>query len=199
MAKANQIQLPGYTTKGKISLEEAILKRRSQRSFAQKDLTLDEIGQLLWAAQGITGYKEGFSFRAAPSAGALYPIEIYLLTKDGLFHYIPEGHKLEILGQKDLRQALAVSALGQDPIALAPVDIVICAVYQRVTAQYGQRGIRYTHIEVGCAAQNIHLEAVALGLSSVPIGAFDDERVKGVLSLPKDHEPLYIIPLGYPD
>lgn len=198
MAKTNQIQLPAPITKGKISLEEAILKRRSQRSFTQKDLSLDQIGQLLWAAQGITEKKWGYSFRTAPSAGALYPMEIYLVSKDGLFHYLPEGHKLEVLGEKDLRKALCASALGQDAIAQAPLNIVICAVYARVTAKYGERGIRYTHIEAGHVAQNIHLQAVNLGLGSVPIGAFSDEGVQKTLDLPKDHAPLYIIPVGYP-
>ena len=199
MAKTNQIQLPQPITKGKISLEETILKRRSQRSFIQKDLTLEEISQLLWAGQGITGKGEGFSLRTAPSAGALYPIEIYLVKKDGLFHYLSQGHKLEVLSEKDLRDSLASVAWGQGSVSQAAADIVICAVYQRVSAKYGERGIRYTHIEAGHVAQNIHLEAVALGLGSVPIGAFTDEEVKKILSLPKDHEPLYIIPVGYPD
>lgn len=197
MAKTNLIQLPKPLTKGKISLEEAILKRRSQRRFSQKDLNLEQISQLLWSGQGITGQRGGFSFRAVPSAGALYPMEIYVLTRDGLFHYLPEGHNLEILGNKDLRKALAGSALGQDAISQAPLDIIICSVYSRVTSKYGQRGIRYAHIEAGHLAQNIHLQAVALGLGSVPIGAFSDEEVKKILLLPEDHEPLYIIPVGY--
>lgn len=199
MAKTNQIQLPETKTKSGVSLEEAILKRRSQRIFLQKDLSLEQISQLLWAAQGISGGRLGFSFRTAPSAGALYPMEIYVLTKDGLFHYLPQGHKLEIFSQKDLRKALSSAALGQSPIVKAPVDIVICAVYERVTQKYGERGIRYTHIEAGHVAQNIHLQAVTLGLGSVPIGAFSDEQVKEILSLPNDYEPLYIIPVGYSD
>ena len=197
MAKQNTIQLPQPATKGKISLEEAISKRRSQRNFARKDLGLEQISQLLWSAQGITAKKGNFSFRAAPSAGALYPMEIYLLSKDGLYHYLPEGHQLEQLSQGDLRNSLSNSALGQASISQAPVSIVICAVYARITSKYGERGIRYSHIEAGHIAQNMHLEAVALGLGSVPIGAFDDSQVKKVLSLPKDEEPLYIIPVGY--
>lgn len=199
MAENGQIQLPKPITQGKISLEEAILKRRSQRAFAQKDLNLGQISQLLWSAQGITGEKTGFSFRAAPSAGALYPMEIYLLSKDGLFHYLADGHKLDILSKKDLRKNLRDAALGQNSVAQAAIDIVICAVYSRVTGKYGERGIRYAHFEAGHIAQNIHLQAVALGLGSVPVGAFSDELVKRILSLPKDAEPLYIIPLGYPE
>jgi SagB-type dehydrogenase family enzyme len=197
MAKSEQIQLPQPVKRGKMSVEEAILNRRSQRSFIEKDLDLTQIGQLLWAAQGITAKKMEFSFRAAPSAGALYPMEIYLVSKYGLFHYLPLEHKLEVLAHSDLRDSLAVAAWGQYSIGQAAVDIVICAVYQRVTGKYSQRGIRYAHIEAGHIAQNIHLQAVALGLGSVPIGAFGDEEVKDVLSLPAEHEPLYIIPVGY--
>ncbi len=197
MAETKLIQLPKPLNKGNISLEEVIFRRRSQRSFEQKDLSLQQISQLLWAAQGITA-KEGFhGLRAAPSAGALYPIEIYLLAKNGLFRYLPDGHKLQSVGEQDLRGALADSSFGQAAISQAPVNIVVCAVYSRLTSKYGQRGIRYVHIEVGHIAQNIHLQAVALGLGSVPIGAFNDEEVKKILSLPIDQEPLYIIPVGY--
>jgi len=196
MAKEKEIILPQPKTKGEVSLEEAILKRRSQRSFSQKDLNLGQISQLLWAAQGITAKQTNHNLRAAPSAGALYPMEIYVINKDGLFHYFPQDHKLEVLGHEDLRNDLSASALGQDSVAKAALDIVICAVYSRVTGKYGQRGIRYTHIEAGHVAQNIHLQAVVLGLASVPVGAFNDEGVKKVLNLPKDHEPLYIIPVG---
>lgn len=197
MLKSKEIQLPLPKNEGKISLEEAILKRRSQRTFVNKDLRNEEIGQLLWAAQGITQAKGGFSLRAAPSAGALYPMEIYLLSRGGLFRYIPQGHKLEVIKEEDLRGSLAGAALHQDSISQAAVDIVISCVYTRITAKYGQRGIRYAHIEAGHIAQNIHLQAVALGLGSVPIGAFSDREVKRTLSLPEEEEPLYIIPVGY--
>jgi SagB-type dehydrogenase family enzyme len=199
MAKIREIQLPQPRLKGKVSLEEAIAKRRSQRSFAKNSLSLEEIGQLLWAAQGITATGRGFGFRTAPSAGALYPLEVYLASKDGLFHYLPEGHRLEVLAETDLRNQLHRAALGQGSVAQAAIDIIICAVYTRVTGQYGERGIRYTDIEVGHAAQNIHLEAAALGFGSVPVGAFNDQRVKEILLLPADCQPLYIIPVGYPD
>lgn len=199
MAKANYIQLPEAKTKSGFSLEEAILKRRSQRIFIPKELTLEQISQLLWAAQGITGERFGVSFRTAPSAGALYPIEIYLVAKDGLYHYLTDGHRLEVLSNKDLREALSAAALGQSPIVQAPVNFVVCVVYDRVTRKYGERGKKYTHIEVGHVAQNIHLQAVALGLGSVPLGAFDDGQVRAVLSLPEDEAPVYIIPVGYPD
>ena len=197
MAKEKEIILPQPKLKGKVSLEEAIFKRRSQREFQRKDLSLEQIGQLLWAAQGITAKRGGFNFRAAPSAGALYPLELYALTKDGLYHYLPEGHKLENLSEEGLRGDLADAALGQSSVASGALDIVICAVYERVTSKYGQRGVRYVDIEAGHAAQNIHLQAVALGLGSVPIGAFNDDAAKKCLSLPAACEPLYIIPIGY--
>ncbi len=190
-----EMLLPRPQIKGKFSLEEAISKRRSKRRFNSQELTLAQISQLLWSAQGITD--EGSGFRAAPSAGALYPMEVYLLNKDGLFHYLPEGHKLEQVLQKDLRRELAGAALGQSFVAQAPAAIVIAAVYERVSRRYGQRGRRYTDIEAGHIAQNIHLQAVALGLGSLPVGAFDDEAVKSLLELPDEEQPLYIIPVGY--
>jgi SagB-type dehydrogenase family enzyme len=199
MAKAKEIKLPVPIETGKMSVEEAILSRRSERDFINKDLDLVTIGQLLWSAQGITAKRLGYSFRAAPSAGALYPMEIYLLNKDGFFHYVPAGHKLQVLGDVDLRVSLASACLGQASVREAAVDIVICAVYQRITRRYGERGIKYTHIEAGHIAQNVHLQAVALGLGSVPIGAFDDQQVSEVLSLPDEQEPVYIIPVGYID
>jgi len=188
------ISLPSPDTSGNLTLESAIQKRRSVRGFKDQSIGLKEIGQLLWAAQGITNKSR---YRSAPSAGALYPLEVYVVKKDGFFHYIPEGHKLKRLSDNDLRPALQSAALFQSSVAKAAIDIVICAVYERVTSKYGKRGIRYTDIEVGHAAQNIHLQAVALGLGSVPIGAFDDDSVTRVLSLPKDRVPLYIIPVGY--
>ncbi len=124
-------------------------------------------------------------------------MEIYLLNQDGLFHYLPEEHKLEQVLQKDLRRELAAAALGQGFVAQAPVAVVIAARYEKVTSHYGSRGRRYTDIEVGHIAENIHLQAVALGLGSVPVGAFNDQAVKRLLKLPDAQEPLYIIPVGY--
>ncbi len=194
MAQQKEIQLPRPRARSEVSLEEAIAKRRSVRNFSGKDFGMEEISQLLWAAQGITG-KGGF--RSAPSAGALYPMELYLLSKDGLFHYIPKGHKLEILGSEDLRKKLSGAALGQSSVRNAAIDIVICGVPDRITRKYGERGIRYMHMEAGHIAQNIHLQAVALGLGSVPVGAFNDKEVDKILGLPADCNSLYIIPVGY--
>ena len=189
------ISLPKVKTKGKLSVEEAISKRRSVRRFQSRELTIDQISQLLWSAQGITG-KRG-RFRSAPSAGALYPIEIYLAKSDGIFHYDVDSHGLVIKSSDDVREALKEAALGQYFVKEAPVSIVIAAVRSRITSRYGNRGNRYVEIEVGHVAENVHLQAVALGLASVPVGAFDDARVSKVLGLAKDVEPLYIIPVGY--
>lgn len=179
---------------GNVSLEETLQKRRSKRSFITKELTWEQISQLLWAGQGIAGR----SYRTAPSAGALYPLETYLIIKDGVYRYKPEEHELELTLKGDVRIQLCRAALDQRFIEEAPVNIVIAAVYQRTERRYGKRAARYVHIEVGHAAQNIHLQAVALELGSVPIGAFHDEQVQRALSLPKNVQPLYIIPVGYP-
>ena len=194
-AMEKEILLPRPQLNGKISLEQTIAQRRSKRRYQPRELTLAQISQLLWSAQGITDKRSGF--RSAPSAGALYPMEIYLLNQDGLFHYLPEEHKLEQVLQKDLRRELAAAALGQGFVAQAPVAIVIAACYERVTSHYGSRGRRYTDIEVGHIAENIHLQAVALGLGSVSVGAFNDQAVKRLLKLPDEQEPLYIVPVGY--
>ncbi|HJX69587.1 MAG TPA: SagB/ThcOx family dehydrogenase [Dehalococcoidia bacterium] len=177
-----------------MSVEETLEKRRSKRRFTPKELTWEQISQLLWAGQGMAGRR----YRTTPSAGALYPLEVYLVIKEGVYHYKPESHELEQILEGDVRPELCRAALNQEWIEEAPVNIVIAAIYQRMERGYGQRAARYVHIEVGHAAQNIHLEAVSLGLGSVPIGAFYDEQVQRVLSLPKNEQPLYIIPVGYP-
>ena len=189
--------LPEVRAEGEMSVEQAIAQRRSVRSFAEKKLDLTQISQLAWAAQGITDPKRGY--RAAPSAGALYPLEVYLVTPDGTYHYAPRGHRMTLVAAGDLRGRLATAALGQKCVANAPLDVVIAAVYERTMVKYGRRGIRYVHMEAGHAAENIVLQAVALGLGAVTVGAFDDSSVKEVIGLPQQQEPLYIIPVGYPE
>jgi len=196
LTEAKISSLPQPSLKGDVSVEEALARRRSIRSFSEEKLTTEEISQLLWAAQGIT--QRGTGFSTAPSAGALYPLEVYLVTEDGLFHYMSQGHRLERLEDSDLRNELAGAALGQRAVREAAVDFVVTAVYSRTTRKYGPRGERYVHIEVGHLGQNIHLQAVALGLGSLSVGAFSDEQVRRVLSLPKEEVPLYIIPVGHP-
>ena len=188
------VELPPPQIEGKVSVEQALFGRRSIREFTEKDLTWEEISQLLWAAQGIT--EERYGFRTVPSAGALYPLELYVVKREGVYHYLPQGHKLERTLGGDLRPSLSKAAFWQEAVRDAPVDIVIAAVYRRTQEKYRGRGIRYVHLEAGHVAQNIHLQAMALGLGSVPIGAFYDDRVQRVLSLPQNHEPIYIIPVG---
>ena len=190
-----EMALPEPRLMGEISLEEALTQRRSVRSLTDEELTLEEISQLLWAAQGLTADWGG---RTAPSAGALYPLEVYVATADGLYHYVAQGHKVIIESQDDLRPKLWEAGLKQDAIREAPAVFVITAIYERTAQKYGGRAERYVKLEAGHACQNILLQAVALDLGAVPIGAFYDDQVQAGLSLPPDHEPLYIIPVGHP-
>jgi SagB-type dehydrogenase family enzyme len=186
-------RLPEPKKQGSVSLEEALAGRRSERSFVRRTLDREQISQLLWAAQGVT--RRGL--RTAPSAGALYPLEVYLVSGEGIYRHLPRSHELERIAEGDILPQLARAALDQGCIREAPVSIVIAAVYQRTERRYGDRAARYVWIEAGHVAQNIHLQAVAMGLGSVPVGAFDDRQVHRVLSLPEDQMPLYIIPVGY--
>jgi SagB-type dehydrogenase family enzyme len=189
------LELPPPRTGGDLSLEEALATRRSHREFTDEALSMQDLSQLLWAAQGLTAPWGG---RTAPSAGALYPLEVYVATPDGLYHYLPDGHRVEALAGGDRRSTLARAALGQDAVADAAAVVVVTAVYARTEGKYGDRAQRYVHLEAGHAAQNVLLQAVSLGLGAVPIGAFDDRAVQEVLELPADHEPLYLIPVGHP-
>jgi SagB-type dehydrogenase family enzyme len=193
--QVQEIALPAPRLKGEMSLEEALTARRSVRQFTEEKLTLEEISQLLWAAQGITVDWGG---RTAPSAGALYPLEVYVTTADGLYHYVPWGHKAIVESKADLRDELWQAGLSQNAIREAPAVFVVTAVYARTEKKYGDRAERYVRLEAGHAAQNLLLQAVALGLGGVPIGAFYDDQVQSALSLPSDHEPLYLIPIGHP-
>ncbi len=193
--KGDSIPLP-EPLKTKKSLEECIAQRRSIRNYADRELTLEEISTLLWACQGIT--EPGREFRAAPSAGTTYPLEVYVVKKDGVFRYQPVGHRLLRVKPGDLRNDLAQAALGQSFIAQVSVDFIITAIPERTTQRYGDRGMRYIYMEMGHAAQNLHLAAVALGLGSVPVGAFNETEIKKLLSLAGEEIPGYIIPVGVP-
>ncbi len=190
------IVLPIPRLQGKVSLEEAIAARRSVRSYKPDQLSLEQISQLLWAAQGITGSQP--HLRAAPSAGGRCPLEFYLCHSAGVWHYEPRPHHLVQHLADDVRVPLAQAAWGQQFIAAAPAVFAICGVMKRTTSRYGKRGrVRYVPMDVGHAAQNLLLQAVALGLSSVPVGAFDDSGVARVLAIPDNQEPLYLLPVGY--
>jgi len=179
---------------GSFVLERAITARRSRRDFLPQSLTLEQIGQLTWAAQGQDTHSR---YRTAPSAGATYPLELFVVTGDGLFQYLPAKHSLEKLTDQDLRATLASAAWGQEFIEAAPLTLLFAAQFSRTTNRYGQRGVRYVYMEAGHAAENVHLQAEALGLGSVAVGAFDDASVSKVLSLPAHLEPLYLVVVGY--
>ncbi len=194
-----RLALPEPEYDGEMAVEEAIRKRRSIRDFSRDSLALADISQLLWAAQGTTGKR---SFRAAPSAGALYPLELYVVVghvdglSPGVYRYRQAKHDLVLVASGDRRKQLAKAALGQDWVRRAPAVLVLTGVYRRTLVKYGQRGRRYVHMEVGHAAQNVYLQATARDLATVMVGAFDDDEVQEVLELPDDHEPLGLMPVG---
>lgn len=192
---SQEIKLPRPCEKGSVSIEEVLNQRRSVRDYKKASMSLEEVSQLLWAGTGKNLYR-----RTAPSAGATYPLEIYLVVGEvetlelGLYHYSIPKHHLKKVKEGDLRRSLSRAALEQRMIERAPVNIVIAADYHRTTGHYGQRGIRYVHMEVGHVGQNISLQAVALKMGTVMIGAFDDRQVKEILGI--EEEPLYLIPVG---
>jgi len=201
-SKMIQVYLPSPSQKGSISLEEAIAWRRSIRHFAPEPISQSQLSQILWAAQGITDIQG--RYRTVPSAGATYPLEVFVVCGlnciagigDGIYHYNIANHSLTRHYQGDIRLELARAALDEESIYQAPVNIIICSLYERTTLRYGSRGERYVHIEVGHTGQNIYLQATALGLATVAIGAFHDEEIRKVLQLDKPYKPLYIMPLG---
>ncbi|HHS12377.1 MAG TPA: SagB/ThcOx family dehydrogenase [bacterium] len=196
---AKDITLPSPSHSSRISVEAALQQRRSLREYSSVPVTLAELSQLLWAAQGITS-RHGY--RAAPSAGALFPLEVYLVAGHvidlpaGVYRYRPHAHTLAPVAKGDLRSKLSSAALGQSSIRDGAAVLVLTAVYERTTAKYGSRGVQYVHMEVGHAAQNVYLQAVSLELGTVFIGAFYDDRVKDLLKLPDSENPLGIMPLG---
>lgn len=195
------ITLPKPRLKGELSLEEAILRRRSTRVFSYRNITKSQLSQLLWACQGTTG---GY-YRTVPSAGATYPLEVFLLLGEGgvesldggVYRYVPKEHSIIHHLPGDLRKRLCSACLEQDFIRRVPLSFVVCAEYSRTTASYGERGVRYVHMEVGHLGQNLALQGGALGLCSVMVGAFRDEDVSRVLNLPVEFKPLYVVPVGY--
>jgi SagB-type dehydrogenase family enzyme len=208
-AEKGEIRLPAPRLDGPMSLEKAIQGRRSVRGFSDEALTLSGLSQLLWAAYGITKpLPDGPVFlrgglRAAPSAGGLYPLEIYVVAgrvsglAAGIYRYVSEQHALVLLRAGDLRQDLCQAALGQDWIRQAPAAIVYAAVFERTTKKYGSRGRdRYVCMDAGHSSENVYLQARALGLGCCIAGAFDDDRVKQVLGLAAAEEPLCILAVG---
>jgi SagB-type dehydrogenase family enzyme len=195
--------LPEPDHKGSLPVEAAIKQRRTVRAFSSRPLKKEELSQLLYGAQGIT--EEGGYKRAAPSGGALFPLDIYAVVGEkgvegldaGVYHYIPSDHKIEIVATDDRKEQLARASLNQIWMDTAPVNLLITAEYSRISSKYGERGVRYAMIEAGHAGQNIFLQAEALGLKTGIVGAFDDNKVINVLGIPGKHEPLLIIPVGH--
>lgn len=194
------VKLPSPVLKSSTSIEEALLLRRSKRFYKDKPLTLNDLSQILWASQGIT--EENYKFRTCPSAGAIFPLELYLSVTNvegletGIYKYIPETHEIVYLLKGAKREELFEACLKQEWIKRAALVIIICATFYKTKARYGERGIRYVFIETGHCAQNIYLQCVSLNLGTVAVGAFDDEEIKKILNLPKDEFPTYLMPIG---
>jgi SagB-type dehydrogenase family enzyme len=195
-----RIELPAPKYDSDTSVEQALLERRSVREYKNEPLTLAEVSQLLWAAQGITEPRRGL--RTAPSAGATFPLEVYVVVgnvnnlSQGVYKYEPHVHELVKVVAGDRRAELHDAALRQRWVKEGAIVIVFSAVYERTTGRYGERGIRYVHMEVGHAAQNVYLQAVSLNLGTVVVGAFRDGAVKRILNMPEEESPLYIMPVG---
>lgn len=201
--KGAAMKLPQPKTEGTISVEQAIGQRRTVRAFSPRMLHPDQLSQLLWSAQGVTT-SDG-PRRAAPSAGALYPMDIYTVMgpdsvariEAGVYHFEPQTHVLHRVSQRDAREEVARACLSQMWMAKAPLCLVITAEYRRITGKYGNRGVRYAMIEAGHIGQNIFLQAEAIDLKAGIVGAYHDEKLIEIMNLPRTHEPLLIMPIGY--
>ena len=195
----SKIDLPKPRYDSNISIERALFERRSTREYKDQPLTLTELSQLLWAAQGIT---DPTGLRTAPSAGALYPIKVYIIIgnviniSDGIYRYEPKDHLLLRIAEGDRRDELYEAAMKQESIRAGETVIVLSANYEPTTSKYGERGVMFVHMEAGHVAQNICLQAVSLNLGVVTVGAFSDERVKEIVEMPEEENPLYLIPVG---
>lgn len=196
MYSGEKIFLPEPRLEGDMSVEEAIAKRKSIRTYKNQPTSIEELAQLLWACQGITHDNK----RAAPSAGATYPFEIFVVVgnveglKPGIYHYDPFEHSLTMIKEGDFRKDLQKAALNQRWVGDAAVDIVLVAFYERTTRYYGERGIMYVHMEAGHIGQNIYLQATALNLGTVAVGAFYEDDVARIIGT--SGVPLYIFPVG---
>ncbi len=192
------MKLPPPRFDSALSLEQAIQARRSVRSFSDAPVSLEHLAQLLWAAQGIIN---PVGLRAAPSAGATFPLETFIVAGNingleaGIYQYYCQDHEITLAVGGDQRQALSQAALGQASVVCAPLSLVIVAIAARTVSRYGERAARYVAMEAGHVAQNIYLQATVLGLSTVAVGAFTDSEVRHVLAL-DEAEPLYIMPIG---
>ena len=191
-----RIQLPPPRLSGESSLEAILSSRRSHRRFGDQELTWEQIGQLAWASQGITGSDR--RWRTAPSAGALHTLELYVMIGEQMYHYDPVSHQLDFQRSVDLAE-VASGAFNQRFIAQAPCCFAFAADVTRTTKVYKQRGWLYVCMDLGHSAQNLLLQATALGLVGTPIGALDELALGTILELPADQTLLYLVPIGYPD
>ncbi len=198
------VKLPPPRLKGEMSVEEAILKRRSRREYLDRPLSLEQLSQLLWAAQGITEPSLWVGLRSAPSAGGLYPLELYAVVKNGgvegleagCYHYLPHEHALKLMVRGDVSRELMAACIDQEWVGAAPVNFVFTAVFERTSVKYGSRAWQYVFQESGHAAQNIYLMATAMGLGGTVIGAFIESMIQELLSLPTEETPVYVMPVG---
>lgn len=200
--------LPSPATSGVISVEEALTNRRSRRAFLTDAISAEDLSQILWAAYGITKPlpmlpRAKGGFRTAPSAGATFPLEIYALVgnvkniEPGVYRYVPQEHKIVRVIDMDIKSELSAAAYNQKMISVAPLCIFYSAIYSRTTQKYSNRGReRYVCMDLGHSAQNVYLQAEALHLGTCAIGAFEDGKVREVMQLPAEEEPLYIMPIG---
>jgi len=195
-----QIALPEPIRQGDMSVEEALDRRESRRSYGDEALDLSAIGQLLWSAGGLGVDAVSGATRTAPSAGSIYPIELYLVTGEtedleaGVYLYDALSHSLTSISSGDVREELADAALSQGFISQAPATMVIVADYGSSTGRYGDRGERYAHMDAACASENVALQAEAMGLVTVVVGAFSDEAVANIINT--EGIPLIIMPIG---
>ncbi len=193
------IKLPEIEYDSDFSIEKSLLKRRSIRRYKDEPLKISEVSQLLWAAQGITNNR---GLRTAPSAGALYPLEVYIIVgnvhelQPGIYKYKPQEHEIHMLMEGDRRKDICNASLGQSCVENGAIVIIFSAVYERTTRKYQERGIRYVYMEVGHAAQNVYLQAESLNLGTVVVGAFYDDEIKRIMNMPDEENPLYIMPVG---
>jgi len=192
----NIIQLTDPNLTGKLTFEEALAKRRSVREFSSEALKRSQIGQLAWAGQGVTDSQRGL--RTAPSAGAMYPIELFFATAEGVYAYRPTEHSLLQTSQQDIRSNLARATATPEPVIGAGCAIIVTGSSRKLASRFGSKSRTYVALEAGHVAQNIQLQAVCLGLGSVTVGGLDTAAVRKVCRMSRDTEPLYVICVGYP-
>lgn len=204
MPQSTSIVLPKPKTKGRMSAEEAISRRRSIREYRRKPIALDRLSQVLWAAQGVTDLQDGH--RASPSPGAKYTLELYVFVREGgvmgfpagVYHYEPTAHSITRIKPGDHTLALQSAARDQEQVGQAAAIIVVTSIFDRATPKYGERGIQYSIQESACAGENIYIQSTALGLGTVMMGAFDEDRVGQLVGAGKGEKPLLLMPLGAP-